>query len=229
MTQIPEIYRAGYEQAARLNPALAARYIRHTTAADPPADGVMQALTGYEQRQIHRCINAGMEQDDPVLRQAPAEVRHFFDQVSVPPDWYAPDVVHPGRRPLSPLFRPVYPRPFRSNHPKRRHPDPQSLLHHRPGSLAARPPAASAKTPAILSKLCHPRILNLSEFFSCNGLAAFNRRCRSGQWIWRLGSQQQARARLMLQGDFEEMLYTVNAPNARFTRDPPVMCAASPI
>ena len=85
MTQIPEIYRAGYEQAARLNPGLAARYIRHTTAADPPADGVMQALAGYEQRQIHRCINAGMEQDDAALRQAPAEVRHFFDQVSVPP------------------------------------------------------------------------------------------------------------------------------------------------
>ena len=47
MTQIPEIYRAGYEQAARLNPTLAARYIRHA-AADPPADGVMQALAGYE-------------------------------------------------------------------------------------------------------------------------------------------------------------------------------------
>ena len=68
----------------------------------------------------------------------------------------------------------------------------------------------------------------MSEFFSCNGLAAFNRRCRSGQWIWRLGSQQQARARLMLQGDFEEMLYPVNAPNARFTRAPTVMCAALP-
>ena len=31
-----------------------------------------------------------MKQDDPALRQAPAEVRHFFDQVSLPPDWYAP-------------------------------------------------------------------------------------------------------------------------------------------
>ena len=69
MTQIPEIYRAGYEKAARRNPALAARYLRHTTAADPPADGVMQALAGYEQ-QIHRCINARMEQDAPALRQA---------------------------------------------------------------------------------------------------------------------------------------------------------------
>jgi len=70
MTQIPEIYRAGYEKAARLTPALSARYIRHTTAADPPADGVMQALAGHEPRQIHRCINARMEQDAPVLRQA---------------------------------------------------------------------------------------------------------------------------------------------------------------
>ena len=46
MTQIPEIYRAGYEKAARLNPALAARYLRHTTAADPLADGVMQSIPG---------------------------------------------------------------------------------------------------------------------------------------------------------------------------------------
>ena len=34
----------------------------------------------------------------PSLRQSPHEVRHFFDQVSQPPDWYAPDVVYPGRR-----------------------------------------------------------------------------------------------------------------------------------
>ena len=78
MTQIPEIYRARYEKAARLNPNLAARYIRHTTAAAPLADGVMQALAGHEPRQIHRCINAGMEQDDPVLRQAPPRSPPFL-------------------------------------------------------------------------------------------------------------------------------------------------------
>ena len=76
----------------------------------------------------------------------------------------------------------------------------------------------------------HPRILSLSEFFSFNGLAAFNRRRRSGQYIWRLCSQQQARTRLMLQGDFEELLYPFNAPNAGFTREniPPIMCATLP-
>ena len=71
-----------------------------------------------------------------------------------------------------------------------------------------------------------PRIPSLSEFFSFHGLAAFNRPRRSGQYIWRLCSQQQARARLMLQGDFEEMLYPCNAPSTRFTRQNiPPLCA----
>ena len=76
----------------------------------------------------------------------------------------------------------------------------------------------------------HPDVLSLSEFFSFTSLAAFCRGRRTGEWLWRLLSQQQDRTRLMLQGDFEELLYPFGRPGARFTRAnvPPILCAALP-
>lgn len=76
----------------------------------------------------------------------------------------------------------------------------------------------------------HPRILSLSEFFSFVGLKAFLRRRVDGAYMWRLYSQQQNRSRLMLRGRYEELLYPVDASDARFSQDdvPPILCATLP-
>lgn len=76
----------------------------------------------------------------------------------------------------------------------------------------------------------HPRILSLSEFFSFIGLKAFLRRRVNGAYMWHLYSQQQNRSRLMLRGRYEELLYPVDAPDARFSQDdvPPILCATLP-
>lgn len=76
----------------------------------------------------------------------------------------------------------------------------------------------------------HPRILSLSEFFSFVGLRGFLHWRVSGAYMWRLYSRQQTPSRLMLRGRYEELLYPVDAPDARFSRDdvPPILCAALP-
>lgn len=76
----------------------------------------------------------------------------------------------------------------------------------------------------------HPQVLSLSEFFSFVGLGPFRRRRRSGAEMWRFYSRQQRRTRMMLRGQFEELLYPVDDPAARFTRQnvPPILCATLP-
>ena len=76
----------------------------------------------------------------------------------------------------------------------------------------------------------HPRVLSLSEFFSFVGSAPSLRRTQSGEQMWNLYSRQRARTRLMLRGDFEELVYPIDDPNARFSREdvPPIMCATLP-
>ena len=76
----------------------------------------------------------------------------------------------------------------------------------------------------------HPRVLSLSEFFSVTGLAAFRRRPRNGDWMWKLFSEQNPALRFQLQWEYEETLYPFDRPGARFTRSdvPPIMCATLP-
>ena len=76
----------------------------------------------------------------------------------------------------------------------------------------------------------HPQVLSLSEFFSFVGLGPFRRRRRSGAAMWRFYSRQQRRTRMMLRGRFEELLYPVDDPAARFSRQnvPPILCATLP-
>ena len=76
----------------------------------------------------------------------------------------------------------------------------------------------------------HPRVLSLSELFSFVGSAPSLRRSLSAERMWKLCSRQRARTRLMLRGDFEELIYPLDDPNARFSRDdvPPIMCATLP-
>ncbi len=76
----------------------------------------------------------------------------------------------------------------------------------------------------------HPRVLSLSEFFSFVGMGSFRRRRQTGARMWELCSRQQNRTRLMLKGDYSELIYPFDDPDSRYTRDdvPPIMCATLP-
>ena len=76
----------------------------------------------------------------------------------------------------------------------------------------------------------HPRILSLSEFFSYIGMDAFRPATTSGDQMWEFYSVQRSRTRLMLREPYEEFLYPVDDPGARFTRQdvPPLLCATLP-
>ena len=76
----------------------------------------------------------------------------------------------------------------------------------------------------------HPRVLSLSEFFTCIGLKTFRPRRPTGDWMWKLYSQQSYRTRLLLREPFEELIYPFDDPESRFTRSdvPPIACAALP-
>ena len=76
----------------------------------------------------------------------------------------------------------------------------------------------------------HPDVLSLSEFFSFIGMGSFRRPRVTGARMWRLCSEQQNRTRLMLRGEFEEFVYPLDTPGARFTKAdvPPILCATLP-
>ena len=78
----------------------------------------------------------------------------------------------------------------------------------------------------------HPRVLSLSEFFSYVGVHQLFRRSRvSGEWMWAYLSRQRRHTQLMLrETSYEEFLYPVDDPGARFTRSdlPPILCATLP-
>lgn len=76
----------------------------------------------------------------------------------------------------------------------------------------------------------HPRVLSLSEFFTCVGLKTFRPRRPTGEWMWKLYSEQSYRTRLLLREPFEELIYPFEDPDSRFTRAdaPPIVCAALP-
>ena len=109
--KIPSAYRSGYEKARALNPELAAKYVEHTAVGDPQADDVVDALASFDQREAHRFIQAGMEQDSKALADAPLALREFFERIETPPPWFDPDSVHAGCRAFheySDLFIPAF-------------------------------------------------------------------------------------------------------------------------
>ena len=76
----------------------------------------------------------------------------------------------------------------------------------------------------------HPHVLSLSEFISYIGIRSLGPRRPSGDWMWGRYSRQQARTRLMLRGRYEELLYPLDDPRARFSQNdvPPILCATLP-
>ncbi len=78
----------------------------------------------------------------------------------------------------------------------------------------------------------HPRVLSLSEFFSLVGVhRLFFPRRLTGERMWEFLSRQSRRTRLMLrEPHWEEFLYPIDKPGARFSADdvPPILCATLP-
>ena len=108
---IPSAYRSGYEKVRALNPELAGKYVEHAAVGDPDADAVTDALASFDQREVHRFIQAGMERDSETLADAPAALREFFERIETPPPWFDPASVHAGCRAFheySDLFIPAF-------------------------------------------------------------------------------------------------------------------------
>ena len=76
----------------------------------------------------------------------------------------------------------------------------------------------------------HPKVLSLSEFISYIGVRSLSRRRPTGDWMWNRYSRQLHRTQLMLRGRYEELLYPLDDPNARYSQHdvPPLLCATLP-
>ena len=59
----------------------------------------MQELAGLSPRKLHMFVQAGVDEDEEVLRRAPKALRDFFDNLREP-DWLDHDKFRPGIRAL---------------------------------------------------------------------------------------------------------------------------------
>ncbi|MCY4384057.1 MAG: oxygenase MpaB family protein [Nitrospinae bacterium] len=95
---IPSAYVEGYENKARPHDQeLADLYIRHTTIGDPVLDPIMEEISSLPTYDLHAFIEAGIEQHDGVLRDAPQPLRDFFWNFEEPA-WLDHEAFRPGIR-----------------------------------------------------------------------------------------------------------------------------------
>ena len=95
---MPTDYVEGFEQARHVNPELAENYVAHTTIGDPDADAMMEELATIDADAGLRFLQAGMDEEHDVLRDAPATVQSFFQGLETPPPWVDLDSFGPGIR-----------------------------------------------------------------------------------------------------------------------------------
>ena len=96
--QIPSDYIEGYEKARGRDPDLASRYISHLYIGDPDADMATGDLSTLSSADSARFIEAGMEQNEAVMRDAPEALRKFFAKLDTPPEWFDLAATLPGSR-----------------------------------------------------------------------------------------------------------------------------------
>ena len=85
---VPSDYVESYERARRVDPERARNYIVHTMIADPVCDEMMEQLSAVPVRDADRFIRAAIEDpDDPSLRDAPAAVHTFIEELETVPAW----------------------------------------------------------------------------------------------------------------------------------------------
>jgi len=95
---MPSAYRDGHERTRSSNADLADAYVRHASIGDPLADAAVESLAPFKPLQVHRFIEAGMEEDAKTLANAPRPLREFFERLSPPPAWFDPAAIHAGYR-----------------------------------------------------------------------------------------------------------------------------------
>lgn len=97
---IPTNYRAGHPKARRKDPVLADTYIRHTTIGDPVLDPVIEECSSrVDSSDLYRFVEAGIEEDDDILRQAPDSLRAFFHEADRSnPSWLDYESFRPACR-----------------------------------------------------------------------------------------------------------------------------------
>ena len=72
MTETPSAYVEGYEKKVLPHDKAAAdNYIKHTMIGDPVMDEIMEELSSLPPRNLHRFVEAGIEQQDDTLAIAP--------------------------------------------------------------------------------------------------------------------------------------------------------------
>ena len=91
---VPAAYRESFERARAVNPDLAERYMRLTTASDEPADAVMDALAHLDTAEVNRLVRVGM--DAAWEGTEPAALRDFFREAERVPAWFDPRALRPG-------------------------------------------------------------------------------------------------------------------------------------
>ena len=97
MVQPPSAYVEGYAKACLYNQMEADNYIRHTAIGDPVLDPVLEELASLPPQDLHRFVEAGIEQHDEALRSAPQVLRDFFKNLEDPP-WLDYEAFRPGVR-----------------------------------------------------------------------------------------------------------------------------------
>ena len=93
---IPSAYIEGHTRAAAIDKRLAGIYIRHTRIGDPLADAAVEDLAALPREQASRFIQAGMNRDEDVFRNAPRSLRDVFAEPE--PPWLDYDAFRPGAR-----------------------------------------------------------------------------------------------------------------------------------
>ena len=97
MERVPSAYIAGYEKTRLYDQAAADNYLKHTTLGDPELDPIMEDLSSIPPQDLHRFIEAGIEQRDEILHKAPQALRDFFKNFEEPP-WLMHEIFRPGVR-----------------------------------------------------------------------------------------------------------------------------------
>ena len=97
MTEPPSAYVEGYKKARLWDQLRADNYIRHTTIGDPVLDPLMEELSSLPPEDLHRFIEAGIEQEEEGLRRAPQAMKDFFNNLEDPP-WFDYEAFRPGMR-----------------------------------------------------------------------------------------------------------------------------------
>ena len=94
MLNVPQAYVKGYASAQAIDREAAETYIRHTTIGDPLMDAAVADLALVPREQSARFIEAGMNQKEDILRDAPQSLREVFAEPE--PSWLDHEAFRPG-------------------------------------------------------------------------------------------------------------------------------------